>query len=215
MLCVLIALATSACGPPQEGSAILGVGPLSIYAVGPVAILPTTRIEVEGSGFLPEGSGSHTLWLTNSLGLNVLVEGTLDGDNKLTAPLGEALSAVAQPGVYLGPCTLRVTRTASLDGSTSWIEVPIELTFNAELVPEIVAVSGPQWYPGDAIVVEGNGFLRPEEGVIQARFSGTLLQGAPQVSVDVEDRVFVLEPLSRTRALLTLTPTLLVFSLHP
>ena len=94
MLCILFAVIISACAPPEEGNAILGVGPLSIYAVGPVDILPTTRIEVEGAGFLPEGAGSHTLWLTNPLGLNVLVEGTLDGDNKLSAPLGEALSAV-------------------------------------------------------------------------------------------------------------------------
>ena len=79
-----------ACSPPQEGNAILGVGPLSVFAVGPSDLLPTTTLEIEGSGFLPEGSGSHTLWLTNSLGLNVLVEGKLDAENKLSAPLGEA-----------------------------------------------------------------------------------------------------------------------------
>jgi len=195
-----------ACSPPQEGNAILGVGPLSVFAVGPSDLLPTTRLEIEGSGFLPEGSGSHTLWLTNSLGLNVLVEGNLDADNKLSAPLGEALNAITQPGVYLGPCTLRITRTSALDGSSSWVEVPMEFTFNEQLVPVVAAVSGPEWYPGDSVIIEGSGFLRPEEGTLQARFSGTLLQGAPEVNVEVASQVFVLEPISRTQAILPLTP---------
>ena len=184
----------------------MGIGPLSIFAVGPLEILPTTLLEIEGSGFLPEGGGSHTLWLTNPLGLSVLIEAELASETKLQAKLGEALSAITQPGVNLGNCTLRVTRTSSIDGSSSWIEVPLFLIFEAQLQATIQTISGGYWYPGDAVLLEGTHFLRPEEGKATLRFRGTITRGSPPVEEEIEKALFPVESISRNAALLHLTP---------
>ena len=213
MFCGLILGVLGACAPEEGGVSSIETGELVITAIGPTEILPYTELEIQGSGFLSPEAGAQTLWVTNPLGLNVLLETQFVDANTIRAPLGEALSASIQPGIDLGICNLRLSRTSNVSGEISTFDTSLGLTFQTQLSPTFIGIQGGTWYPGDRVSISGSNFLRAEEGDLVGLFTGTISAGAPQVDQPYENFPVFLVPNSRGQAFLELQPD--VFGILP
>jgi hypothetical protein len=181
--------------------------PLSISQWGPAAMLPGTKLQIQGTGFAPEGAGDHTVWVRGNAGtypIDILMEGVRVDSNTLEASIGDLLYQQMPADGPPMQGHLRLTRR-DLEGAESWIEIPITLTLTATLVPQINSLPSPPWYPADNMVVEGDGFLLPGEGTTELQASFSVTSGDPPSSATY-DTTFPATVLSRSVLTFALTP---------
>jgi len=122
------------------------------------------------------------VWIRGYAGgqsINLLVDAVYINNNEIEATVGPGLAAqMAIDGPVLDGL-LRVTRTASLDGSSSWQEIPINLRLTSNLEPVLSAIPSVPWYPGDTIYLSGDNFLLPGEGETSLLLEGSFSAYSP------------------------------------
>ncbi len=193
-------LALASCGgegaveqPPVET--------VRLVSVAPDAWLPGTPIEVRAEAFLP---GDAAALVVDGEVANVRLRQTIP----LTVQDGRTASGEAHDrllnageGTFEGEATLVVTR----DGGELAGTLPLVVELSQHLAPRLDRIGLEAAYFGDRIPLDGDGFLLPTEGALEAVFDGTFTPegGAP---VEVRGGRAPVHAVSRTRAELEVRP---------
>ncbi|MGM0576815.1 MAG: hypothetical protein ACQEXJ_13910 [Myxococcota bacterium] len=215
-----LAAAITGCDPSQEGDAGTLLPPLSLEAVGPSPVVPGTRLALVGGGFVPAEVAEVVVIFEGAVGdrpVEFAVHPEREGEDVLVVPVtGQVADALVRAdGVFRGDVVVR--RHPADEGSpTHEASLAVELPVAEELTPTVTGLEPTELHPGDRLVLSGDGFLHPGEGVSLVAFDGVFTTTVPPSSQPVEGLVVPGEPgdsMSRDRLELTLTPDL--FGIRP
>ena len=216
LLCGALAAISLACETPAVTTQPFELAGLKIDSWSPDTLLPGSSLRLEGAGFLPVETGTNTVTLKGKVGDKAVLwarDGELAAPDRLLVAVDDALLAAIPPDGPPFQGSLRLTRVVEADGSGSWIELPVTLGTAKNLRPSATALTPSVLFPGDRVVVTGDGFLLPGEGTSAVVFSGTVTVENPPTTRTLSE-VFIPATAKTRQALeFVLTPDL--FGIRP
>ena len=170
---VAVLLLALSCGPQVSGGTGLLLCDLEVSAVSPLTWLPGTRVVIQGKGFVPPLVGAMTATLVGRAGseaVGVRVDLAFEGPERasftVTPALLQLLPVDGEPIVG----QVAVERHVG-GGAVASLDVTIRVV--SAITPKIEAIGPAEAWPGEEMVVSGDGFLLPGEGVSVLSLSGT------------------------------------------
>ena len=130
--------------------------PLLLASVTPSTILPGTDLVLVGRGFRNTDTLKVRLAGAAAKGpLEIELAATFDHEERLRARVSEALVASAGEGTFSGSIELSRVR----GGESSTVSIATQLVVERHLTPSLTALSPGDAYLGDALRLDGEGFL--------------------------------------------------------
>lgn len=217
-LCVWLG-ALAACETPQSGTSASVLPPLRVDSVGPQPVLPGTRLRIVGAGFVaPEVAAIHARFVGSAGGVakTVLLSLQVFGADTLIAPVDSTafagLSAAGAP--FVGE--LVVERIPVLAGPTATARLPVQFEAVDTLTPRLDSADPAELRPGSRLILGGDGFLHPAEGLSLVTFDGVFTTAAPAVATEIRGLqvpAAPADPVARDTLVLELTPD--IFGIRP
>lgn len=130
--------------------------PLLLASVTPSTILPGTDLVLSGRGFRDTDTFGVRLSGTAAKGpVEIDLSATFDHEERLRARVSETLVASAGEGTFSGVIELSRVR----GGERSTVQLAAQFTVARHLTPSLTAVHPGDAYLGDALRLDGDGFL--------------------------------------------------------
>jgi len=224
----LLGIVTGACDGADAPATTALWPALSIGRVEPAIALPGTRLRIFSSGLVPSDLARYDVALSGRVdGVEVthVTEAVRLSPELLEVPLENALSAAltAERGNFSGTIALRRTPTDAAANAVVVTSRPLELELARSLTPVATSFSATELYPGDTLVVTGDGVLFPGEGTSLVRFDGVFgsedeerpIDGlvVPGITTTRDELADPERPVTRAALRFTLTPD--VFGIRP
>lgn len=212
VLVVALVLPTAPCacsGGDGDGGYMLP--DLVVRAMEPSIWLKGTRVRLEGTGFVPPGSGAMTATLSGEAGgrlFAVKVDVALEGPERASFTVSETLLRYlpVDQGTFAGNLALE-RHGDRLEGATT--EAPFQVDVVSRLAPVLGTLGPTVVAPGESIEVVGDGFLLPGEGTTLLRLAGRLRVDGDPVPRNVAGVYVPVDASVRDRGAFVLTPDLL------
>jgi len=224
----LFAVGLSACDDAAPPSTIAVWPALSIGRIEPGVALPGTRLRIFATGLVPNDVARYEVTLAGQVDrggagvdVRIVAAATRVSPELLEVPLEGTLGAALhnETGNFSGLITLVRTPLAADANAVATINRPCELVLARGLTPLATSFSATELYPGDTLVVAGDGLLLPGEGTSLVRFDGTFksddderaIDGlvVPGVTATSDELADPAHPLTRTSLRFALTPDVL------
>ena len=204
-----------ACQPDTLADMQIELEEFTIEAWPLDAVLPGTRIQFRGTGFLDESLGYHRLVINPSgqQGLQFVVPLSRSSSDTLEYRVsGQWLDIFPIGTEFAG--AVSVERILSETGQVDRIQLPaaFQMAENLEPILSSIQVENDELYPGDTITLTGSGFILPGEGHSVAIIEGALTTLVPPETRSIQV-VLPITGVSRETLQFELTPD--IFGIRP
>lgn len=194
LVIALALLPALACEEQKTGGQILPE--LAVDSVSPQALVPGSRLIVSGRGFVVPEAAEIYVQLDGFVAdapfaIAAPVE-RLDEETLVVRVTGDLEQALIPEGAVQARLAGRLTvirRARDGNGNLGEVETQgtdIDLRVSETLTPSLESVSPSELYIGERVVIRGQGFLFPSEGVSLVALTGTMTTSLPPRVVRVD-----------------------------
>ena len=191
---IIAALLLVGCEESRTGGQILPE--LAVTSMSPRALVPGARLIVSGTGFvLPEAAELHAQldgFVDEVPFVIAAPVERVDESTLIVHVTGDTRQALIPPGAEGARLSGRLTvvrRARDGRGNLGKAEAAgrdFELTVSEVLTPAVTEVSPTTLYVGEHVIVRGDGFLFPSEGISLVELTGTMTTTLPPRVISVD-----------------------------